>query len=139
MENNQYDLLEGLNSIEPAELDYQQWLNVGMALDQEGYSVEIWDAWSQRDPGRYHPGECQKKWNGFHGHGTPVTGGTIVQYAREQGWMPPYDPGHALDWDDAISSEGIVIDKNWVEGREIQEPGRWDPVKQLITYLETLF
>lgn len=85
MENNQYDLLEVLNSIEPAELDYQQWLNVGMALDQEGYSVEIWDAWSQRDPGRYHPGECQKKWNGFHGHGTPVTGGTIVQYAREQG------------------------------------------------------
>ena len=94
MENNQYDLLEVLNSIEPAELDYQQWLNVGMALDQEGYSVEIWDAWSQRDPGRYHPGECQKKWNGFHGHGTPVTGGTIVQYARDMHWtgMTPYRP-----------------------------------------------
>ena len=34
MENNQYDLLEVLNIIEPAELYYQQWLNVGMALDQ---------------------------------------------------------------------------------------------------------
>lgn len=139
MENNQYDLLEVLNSIEPAELDYQQWLNVGMALDQEGYSVEIWDAWSQRDPGRYHPGECQKKWNGFHGHGTPVTGGTIVQYAREQGWTPPYDPGHALDWDDAISSDGIIVDTDWVEGRDVKEPDSWDPVLQLITYLETLF
>ena len=139
MENNQYDLLEVLNSIEPAELDYQQWLNVGMALDQEGYSVEIWDTWSQRDPGRYHPGECQKKWRGFQGHNTPVTGGTIVQYAREQGWTPPYDPGHALDWEDAISSDGVIVDTNWVEGRDVKEPDSWDPVKQLTTYLETLF
>lgn len=139
MENNQYDLLEVLNSIEPAELDYQQWLNVGMALDQEGYSVEIWDTWSQRDPGRYHPGECQKKWRGFQGHNTPVTGGTIVQYAREQGWTPPYDPGHALDWEDAISSDGVIVDANWVEGRDVKEPDSWDPVKQLTTYLETLF
>lgn len=139
MENNQYDLLEVLNSIEPAELDYQQWLNVGMALDQEGYSVEIWDTWSQRDPGRYHPGECQKKWRGFQGHNTPVTGGTIVQYAREQGWTPPYDPGHALDWEDAVSSDGVIVDANWVEGRDVKEPDSWDPVKQLTTYLETLF
>ena len=139
MENNQYDLLEVLNSIEPAELDYQQWLNVGMALDQEGYSVEIWDTWSQRDPGRYHPGECQKKWRGFQGHNTPVTGGTIVQYAREQGWTPPYDPGHALDWEDAISSDGVIVDTNWVEGRDVKEPDSWDPVKQLTIYLETLF
>ena len=139
MDNNQYDLLEVLNSIEPAELDYQQWLNVGMALDQEGYSVEIWDTWSQRDPGRYHPGECQKKWRGFQGHNTPVTGGTIVQYAREQGWTPPYDPGHALDWEDAISSDGVIVDTNWVEGRDVKEPDSWDPVKQLTTYLETLF
>lgn len=139
MENNQYDLLEVLNSIDPAKLDYSAWLSVGMALDQEGYSVEIWDAWSQRDPGRYHPGECQKKWRGFQGHNTPVTGGTIVQYAREQGWTPPYDPGHALDWEDAISSDGVIVDTNWVEGRDVKEPDSWDPVKQLTTYLETLF
>lgn len=139
MDNNQYDLLEVLNSIEPAGLDYQQWLNVGMALDQEGYGVDIWDAWSRKDPGRYHPGECQKKWNGFHGHGTPVTGGTIVQYAREQGWTPAHDPGQALDWDDTISSDGVIVDTDWVEGRDVKEPDSWDPVKQLTIYLETLF
>lgn len=139
MDNNQYDLLEVLNNIDPAKLDYSAWLSVGMALDQEGYSVEIWDTWSQRDPGRYHPGECQKKWRGFQGHNTPVTGGTIVQYAREQGWTPPYDPGHALDWEDAISSDGVIVDTNWVEGRDVKEPDSWDPVKQLTTYLETLF
>lgn len=139
MDSNQHDLIEVLNHIEPSELDYQQWLNVGMALDLEGYGVDVWDMWSQRDPGRYHPGECQRKWNGFHGHNTPVTGGTIVQYAREQGWTPVYEHGHALDWDDPISSEGIVVDQGWVEGREIENPSVWDPVKQLTTYLETLF
>lgn len=71
MERSQYDLLEVLDHIEPAELDYQQWLNIGMALDLEGYSVDVWDNWSRRDPGRYHPGECQKKWKGFKGNGSP--------------------------------------------------------------------
>lgn len=142
MDSNQYDLLEVLNHIEPAELDYQRWLNVGMALELEGYGVETWDAWSQKDPGRYHPGECQKKWRGFQGHSAPVTGGTIIQYAREQGWTPPYDPGHALDWDDTISAEGVegvIVDKNWIEGREVAEPASWNPVNELIRYLETLF
>ena len=140
MERSQYDLLEVLDHIEPAELDYQQWLNIGMALDLEGYSVDVWDNWSRRDPGRYHPGECQKKWKGFKGNGSPVTGGTIVQYAREQGWTPPCDPGHALGWEDTISSEeGVFIDWNWVEGKEVREPAQFDPAKELIRYLETLF
>ena len=87
MENNRsMTPLEVLKSIEPAELDYQQWLNVGMARTREGERKS--GMAEPEDPGRYHPGS-QKKWNGFHGHGKPVTGGTIVQYAREQGWMPP--------------------------------------------------
>ena len=50
-----------------------------------------------------------------------------------------YDPGTPLDWDDTISAEGVVVNKNWVEGREISEPQNWDPVAELIRYLETLF
>lgn len=139
MEHNQYDLLEVLEHIEPAELDYQQWLNVGMALELEGYSVDTWEAWSRKDPGRYHPGECRKKWTGFSGSGSPVTGGTIVQYAREQGWTPPYDTGTALGWDDSISEEGVVIDRNWVEEKDVFEPSHWNPAGELIRYLEALF
>lgn len=52
---------------------------------------------------------------------------------------PPYDPGTALDWNDTISTEGVVIDKNWVESREVMEPKQWDPPRELIKYLETLF
>lgn len=133
-----YDLMEVLNHIDPSELNYQDWINVGMALQHEGYSVDAWDRWSMNDQ-RYHAGECEKKWRGFHGAGTPVTGGTIVQYARDQGWTPPYDPGKALDWNDTVSAEGVVVDKNWVEEREVIEPRQWDPAGELIKYLETLF
>lgn len=139
MENIQYDLLEVLNYIEPAELNYQEWINVGMALKEEGYSPADWEAWSRRDTNRYHHGECERKWSSFRGTGSPVAGGTIVQMARDRGWTPPYDAGIAMDWNDTISADGVVIDKNWVEGREIDEPKRWDPAGELIRYLEILF
>ena len=132
-----YNLLEVLDYIDPARLDYQDWVNVGMALKQEGYTAVEWDKWSRRDGNRYHAGECFKKWNGFSGALSPVTGGTIVQLAKDQGWKP--DAGYAMDWDDVIEKERVVVDQNWVEGREIEEPKEWNPVEQLTRYLETLF
>ena len=135
--DNQIDLLSVMEYIDPAELDYQDWVNVGMALQQEGYPCSAWDNWSRRDPGRYHTGECERKWRTFRGAASPVTGGTIVQLARDFGWTP--DPGRELAWDDAITRDGVVIDSNWVEGKEVEEPDRWDPVQDLIQYLETLF
>ena len=134
------DLLELIdNYIDPAGLCYQDWLNVGMALKEEGYSSSDWEAWSRKDAARYHQGECARKWESFNGTGAPVTGGTIVQMAMERGWRPK-GGGHELDWDDVISEEKAIVDRNWIEGREIVEPGDgWDPQKELITYLETLF
>lgn len=134
-----YNILEVLEHIDPSLLDYQDWINVGMALKEEGCMASDWDAWSRRDAARYHAGECYRKWGGFHGSPSPVTGGTIVQLAKDQGWEP--EPGgRELDWDDTISDErGIVVDQNWIEGQEIREPEEWDPAAQLIKYLETLF
>lgn len=135
------DLLEILNNIDPSLLDYQEWCCVGMALKFEGYTASDWDSWSQRDSKRYHKNECYRKWDSFTGSG--VTGGTIVQYARNQGWVPPMinqESGHELDWDDVIEKdEQVIIDKNWIEGREVREPNNWNPVNELITYLEILF
>lgn len=132
------DLLEILNNIDPSLLDYQEWCNVGMALKYEGYTANDWDYWSQRDSKRYHKNECYRKWESFTGSG--VTGGTIVQYAKNQGWVPPItnqESGHELGWDDVIEKdEQIIIDKNWIEGREVKEPNNWDPVNELITYLK---
>lgn len=132
------DLLEIIEYINPAELDYQEWVNVGMALKHEGYSVDTWDAWSRNDS-RYHAGECGKKWNTFRGSPVPVTAGTIVQMAIDHGWRPSYG-GYSLDWNDEISMDGLVIgDAGWVERQEIREPRGWDPVTEITRYLETLF
>ena len=133
------DLLEILEKIHPSELDYQEWCSIGMALKQEGYTAADWDRWSQRDAGRYHSGECFRKWGTFRGSSVPVTAGTIVQIAMDHGWTPERDPGHELDWTDEISRDGVIVDSSWVEGKAIHEPEHWDPAKELIRYLETLF
>lgn len=136
------DLLDVLNHIDPSQLNYQEWCNVGMALKEEGYSPNAWDTWSAQDAARYHEGECYKKWDSFKGTGVPITGGTIVQYAREQGWTYSHDDslGTSLDWDATIEKdEYTIIDPNWIEGKEVYEPKDWNPKEELIKYLETLF
>ena len=134
-----YDLLELIKYINPADLEYQEWVNVGMALKESGYTANDWDSWSKADS-RYHHGECFRKWQSFHGSSSPVTAGTIVQMARENGWEPKRND-YELDWDGTIGSKEdmVVIQQGWVEGKEIKEPKNWNPVKELTTYLETLF
>lgn len=137
--NDNTHLLEALAAIPVSELDYNGWCEVGMALKQEGFGVEVWDDWSRADS-RYHPGECAKKWDSFRGTGTPVTGGTIVQMAKDRGWVPG-GRGQEIGWDDLISAERdemVIVDHNWLEGKELPPP-MGNPVQQITTYLETLF
>lgn len=136
-----FNLLDPLGAIDPAGCSYQEWVNVGMALKQEGYAVNEWDEWSQLDSSRYHAGECEKKWEGFNGNTSPVTGATITQMAKEFGWAPKSKADRELGWDEMIYEEDIVIlDKSWVEGKDLPEVDtNWKPVNDLITYLKTLF
>jgi RecA-family ATPase len=137
---NKVDLIALLEYVDPSFLDYQEWLNVGMALRQEGYTASDWEEWSRRDGARYHPGECFKKWTTFEGSG--ITGATITQMAKDNGWVPRSGwEDHELDWNDEIAGNDdyVIIDKNWIEGKEISEPVIWNPVKEITTYLETLF
>ncbi|MGN7409950.1 AAA family ATPase [Sporosarcina sp. SAFN-010] len=136
---NKLDLIELLAYVDPAALDYQEWVNVGMALKHEGYTASDWDQWSESDS-RYRAGECFKKWTSFEGNGSPVTGATITQMAKDNGWQPRSQrEDHELDWNDEISGDYVVIDKNWIEGKEIKEPSAWNPVRELTRYLEALF
>ena len=149
------ELTECLKYIDPASLDYQTWVNVGMALKHEGFPCDVWDEWSRPDS-RYHSGECEKKWESFNGASNPVTGATIIQLAKERG-MPSRED-RAFSWDDEISYENAnaetggntpspyaednapaIINPNWVEGREITAPTEWDPAREIIRYLEALF
>ena len=137
---NDYNLTEILEYIDPSTCSYQEWINVGMALKHEGYTVSDWDMWSMKDVNRYHSGECAKKWATFQGSSAPVTAGTIIQMAKENGYH--YENVSAeLDWDSEIGfkDELVIVDKNWIERSEIHIPEKWNPTEQIITYLETLF
>ena len=138
------DLKEALEFLSPSALTYDEWVAVGMALKDGGLPVTVWEQWSTRDAGRYHKGECVKKWESFHGGGgSPVTVSSIFQMAYSHGWSGP--AGHALDWNDDIAAgpgaqpEGRVVDPRWVEAHELALPEQWDPADQLKRYLQALF
>jgi len=125
------NILEALNHINVADLSYQEWINVGMALKAEGYDCSVWDEWSKNDS-RYKANECERKWATFVGSSNPITGGTIVQMAKANGYTPhPFVGDGYLDWDDVIEYDG--------DGITYEIPMTMTPVEQLILYLETLF
>jgi len=135
---NKTDLTKLLDFINPSLLAYQEWAEVGMALKYEGYPCSAWDDWSRKDFGRYHEGECAKKWRTFK-RDEGVTGGTIYHLAVAQGWQPTHEAGRVLSLDDSIEYEGVIVGDGWAESREFDEPTRFEPEKELIRYLETLF
>ena len=114
-----------------------------MALKHEGYTASDWDEWSRNDA-RYHSGECYTKWDSFQGTSSPVTGGTIFHLAVENGFVPQtfHDDGRgALDWDASIKYDNDyqLLDKSYIDGKEIHEPNHWNPVQEIVKYLDTLF
>lgn len=124
------NVLSALQHLDVSALSYQDWINVGMALQAEGYDCSVWDNWSRADR-RYHPGECERKWRTFGGCASPIKGGTIVQMAKDRGWTP-YGDSAAMDWNDAIMDDGDGF-------TQYSAPDTWNPTEELITYLETLF
>lgn len=75
-----------LPNIDPSQLEYQEWINVGMILHDNGFSWSEWDSWSRNDS-RYRDGECERKWRTFgNGYsGTTAGIGSLYQMARDQG------------------------------------------------------
>ncbi|MBP3897092.1 MAG: AAA family ATPase, partial [Mogibacterium sp.] len=96
-DNDQKMILSALDAIDPTDCNYNQWLRIGVATLEAGFEPDIWDEWSSRDPDRYKPGECAKKWSTFKDMGQNSSGiGIIIERAKENGW----EPGDAFDEDD---------------------------------------
>jgi len=137
-EENTEFTLELLSFLDPSLLNYSEWLSVGMALKEEGFAVNVWDEWSHRDGKRYHAGECASKWSGFNGNQNPVTGGTIYEIATSYGFTQ--SSGSALEWDSVIGGKAnsdslVVVNRDWIEIREVKEPDTWNPKEQILKYL----
>lgn len=100
---NHQQLQNALDAIDPAVLDYNEWLNVGMSLHSEGCDYSMWDEWSQRDIDRYDEQANRKKWSGFDANRSGgVTAGTILHIAERFGYRPQSDRGEAVGWGDVV-------------------------------------
>ena len=140
---------ELLEYIDPAQCSYEEWLNVGLALHQEGYPMFVWEEWSADDGERFHEGECAAKWESFGRYtGKLVTGATITQMAKENGWTSKhkFENNEALSFDSMVLAttpeQYQVVDKNWIEESDVHIPKSY-PLEQrkqdIVTYLTTLF
>lgn len=134
------EIKEALQYIDPARLDYSEWLQVGMALKDAGATCDIWDSWSKRDSARYVQGETWNKWVSFQDSG--ITEKTLFKMAVDNGYKNSSDyGGHALNWNDEIYDVDYVVDRSWLERDDIKSPNKatWQPIKEIETYLTTLF
>lgn len=136
---------EILNELDPALLDYAEWLKVGSALKHEGGSAFEWDQWSRKDGTRYRAGECDRKWGGLDAGAKAVTVASVCELAKRQGIRVSHsaEPSE-YDADDytPVDYMGVYtlprIRKEYVMEEDlpvVTETG----VEQLKHYLKTLF
>ena len=123
-------LLNALNYIDPGKLTYIDWLRVGMALKAEGYPLDTFIAWSNKDTKRAKLTNFEHKWGTFNGSG--VTGATIMELAKQQGFVPKrYEGDGCMGFEDTIEYDGVE--------EFFAKPAEPSGAEQLIKYLKTLF
>ena len=79
---------KALGDVDPGEMDYDEWLKVGMALwhqfngNETGYG--LWETWSERSD-RHDVTEMKRKWESFSPEPgkTPVTFRTVLKLAEK--------------------------------------------------------
>ncbi len=82
--------VEALQHLSPSRcVDYQSWLNVGMALHSVADDLlDDWESWSRGCPEKYSAEECARKWRGFSRDGK-ITLGSLLHWAKQDtGWRP---------------------------------------------------
>lgn len=86
------DLGDMLSYITNADLDYDVWIKIGMALHHAsaGSAYDLWEAWSSTSS-KHDPADMAKKWHSFGKSANPVTLGTLVYHAEEGGWKWPVE------------------------------------------------
>ncbi|WP_305180357.1 PriCT-2 domain-containing protein [Faecalibaculum rodentium] len=137
----EFDYQKILDCIPPSCTDRNQWVQVGMALKQEGQPFEMFDRGSAGDsrPNQYRGSEVTRKvWDSFKNSGSgTVTGATLTQMARDLGADPfPASDGF-MDWGDEITSDGVEPFQKTVRAPR-PDKSRKD-VFQIVDYLEAVF
>jgi hypothetical protein len=129
------DLAEMLSYIPNDDLDYDQWIKIGMALHHAsgGSAYGVWDAWSQKSK-KYDETSMPYKWHSFGRSANPVTLGTLAHYAEQNGWTQPvtFVPDVEFDFTPYEAKDSIDIDTAGVD--LLRPPGL---AGQVATWIES--
>lgn len=79
------DVQNMLGLLDP-DCSYDNWYQIGMALQAGGWPLAMWDNWSMGGA-KYITGECTKKWESFRPD-AGISFGTLVYMAQINGWKP---------------------------------------------------
>jgi predicted P-loop ATPase len=85
--------------------DYDDWLEVGMALHSVGDDtlLDDWEHWSAQS-GKHKPSDCQRKWRSFKKSGIGL--GTLGEMAKKDGWRSQrHQPSRTIASGDANASD----------------------------------
>lgn len=84
------DLAHILSFVDP-NCDHETWIRCGMAVHHasQGGAISVWNEWSQG--GDTYPGfaSIEYRWHSFGKSSNPVTIGTLIHYAQENGYVAP--------------------------------------------------
>lgn len=95
----------------PADLDYDKWVMIGMAVHHEtqGEGFEIWDEWSQRSPKYTDRDYGIERWNSFgKGSGRVVTARSLVKLANENGAHLVLNGPASMEEFESIATESVA-------------------------------
>ena len=91
LETRQWDNTEidprALTHINPDSIHYDDWFRIIAACKASGLSWQDVDEWS-RSGSKHRDGDIEKRWNGINT--TDVSWGTVVHFAKENGYQPPH-------------------------------------------------
>lgn len=81
------EALDALSWMDPGALNQNEWVRASMAAKAAGVGYTEWDAWNQRDPGRYDERENGKRWDSFDPEKSGgISKNTLFGMARDRGW-----------------------------------------------------
>jgi len=110
------DDVRAILSYVDADCDYDTWIRAGMAINHtlNGDGFDVWDDWSKQ--GKKYPGypQLEKHWHSFGKSSTPVTLGTIIHYAEQNGYQQAVNVEFVSDFiddeqPDLLDTSGIDL------------------------------
>lgn len=88
-DNESKALIEALNTIPASDLNYHDWIKIGIACYSSSLDFSVWDSWSSKDS-RYNSKACADAWRTFTGRNySKVGAGSIFWIAKQYGYKMP--------------------------------------------------